>query len=434
MVGRGVERRGQAAGDRAGAVCQHLAKHLKFRADPVAQRPREVHPVRLRQDRFVVIGILIPIDREVIDVVRRQRLAETHVPVGKRDDVEHPRRAHRRGGAARGRDDAAIAGGTRANEGAGCVERAAHEAAIVARVGAEAVVEIVVANHRPGRVREGQAVPGRGDIAREPDVLVAGELALIQPEKIPVIIIERQQQIAPAAVEIASVGDLDVPVVAAAVLRHAAAGANRQAVVVRAGDGIHDARGRVGAVDRRSAVAQDLDSRHGRGGKLVHVDCHRGHTALGLADRMRRQPAAVEQDERIARPDTAEIDRGVVAAGVGAERITLVERDRTSDRERFEQFGRRGHGAQVEVLHANDSHGQRLLLFEPPDVGTGDGEGLHQLRLGARGRTGRRRRSGRRLRGQSGGEGEGRQSNNTIWFHGAVACRVNGGQIMVGRG
>ena len=65
--------------------------------------------------------------------------------------------------------------------------------------------------------------------------------------------IESQQEVALTMVEIAAVGDLDVPLVATAVLGDAAAGAERESVEITTGDGIDDTAGGIGAVAAKLA-------------------------------------------------------------------------------------------------------------------------------------------------------------------------------------
>ena len=214
------------------------------------------------------------------------------------------------------------------------------------------------------------------------------------------VVVEREEEVAFAAVEIAALGDLDVPVIAAAVLREAAAGAKAEAVVVAARDGIDDAGRGIGAVDGRGAVAQHLDARHGGGGELVHVGRERRDATFGHTDRVRREAAAVEKYEGVAGAKATESDRAVVAAGVGPKGVALVEGDRAADRKRVEQLGGGDGAPEIEVLQAQHGDRQRLLLVEPTDIGTRDREGLHGDRIGFLfGTTRRGGRRGRRRRG-----------------------------------
>ena len=378
VVGRSIERRREAAGEGTGVVSHELAEEFGVLIELVAQDAHEIEAVSLRQRGFVVVGVLIPIDGEIVDVVRRERLAEPGVSVGQGDEIEGAvGRQGGRGAAGRG-DDAAIAGGAGTDEGTGGIVAAAQEAAEVARIGAQAVVEIVVAHDDAGGIGDGQTVPRSGDVAGGADVLIAGKLALIQPEEIAVEEIEGEEEVAAAGVEGVAVGDFDVPLVAPAVLGEAAAAADRAAVEIPARDRVDDAAGGVGAVDRGGPVAQDLHAGHRGGGELVDVDGERRHAALGLRNRMRGHAPAVEEHEGVAGADTAEVDGVVVAAGVGTEGVALVEHDGAADGQGVEDLGGRGHAAQIKIVGADHRDRERRLLIDAFNIRTGDREGLHR--------------------------------------------------------
>ena len=85
------------------------------------------------------------------------------------------------------------------------------------------------------------------------------------------------------------------------------------------GNVIHNASDGVGAVNGRGAVAQDFDALKAAIGQGVDVGGERRSAGFRLADRVRRETTAVEEDEGIARRNTAERDAGIVTASGGAE-------------------------------------------------------------------------------------------------------------------
>ena len=287
----------------------------------------------------------------------------------------HEKRPGRRGRERRRRcgrgADPRVADGARADEVARGIKRTAHEIAEQRRRGA--VVEIGVGG-----------APGLLHVAHAANVGITGELAVARAEEFAVIDVDHRDQTGLAAVEKFAAAHGGTPVLGAAAGGETAAQGHIVAVVVAPQNRVHHAGGGIGAVDRRSAVTQHFDALDRGGGKLVHVDRERGHTALGLADRVRREPAAVDEHERVARADAAEVERGVVTAGVGPEDVGLGEREDAPVRQELEQLGRRGRGANVEVVEIEHGNRQRGLLVDAADVRTGDGEGFEFNRLARR--------------------------------------------------
>jgi cation diffusion facilitator CzcD-associated flavoprotein CzcO len=248
-----------------------------------------------------------------------------------------------------------FADGARADEVARGIKRTAHEIAEQRRRGA--VVEIGVGG-----------APGLFDLAHAANVGITGELAVARAEEFAVIDVDHRDQTGLAAVEKFAAAHGRTPVLGAAAGGETAAQGHIVAVVVAPQNRVNHAGGGIGAVDRRSAVTQHFDALDRGGGKLVHVDRERGHTALGLANRVRREPAAVDEHERVARADAAEVERGVVTAGVGPEDVGLGEREDAPVRQELEQLGRRGRGANVEVVEIEHGNRQRGLLVDAADV------------------------------------------------------------------
>src|SRR5262245_42810314 len=99
---------------------------------------------------------------------------------------------------------------------------------------------------------------------------------------------------------------------------------------------------------------------------------------------MRRQAAAVDEYERAAGPEAADVDRGVVTAGALAGRLLLSEERRVGNCDRFKEIRWRRCAAQFHVLAIDDEDGKGRLQLRAPDVGSGDSEGLEFHRLDVR--------------------------------------------------
>ena len=167
------------------------------------------------------------------------------------------------------------------------------------------------------------------------------------------------------------------------------------------GDVIHDASDGVGAVDGRGAVTQDFNALEAAVGQRVDVGRERRSAGFRLADRMRREPTTVEEDERIARGNTTERDAGVVTASGGAEGRGFVAGQAGDLRERSQQFGGLRGIAHFEFAGGQHGHGQDFFLIEAFDVGTGDGESLELDGLIDRLSGGREGQHGARQQGET---------------------------------
>lgn len=111
-------------------------------------------------------------------------------------------------------------------------------------------------------------------------------------------------------------------------------------VEIVAQHGVDHTAHRIGAVDRGSAIAQHLEAPYSADWNGVSIDrCHR-HQVLGLITRMEDHTSAVEQHQRVAGAQRAEIDRGNVAARIvdAAGCALFVEADIARLRYRTEKF------------------------------------------------------------------------------------------------
>ena len=89
---------------------------------------------------------------------------------------------------------------------------------------------------------------------------------------------------------------------------------------------IHHPRDRVGAVDRRGAVAQDIDPLDAAIRELVDVHGQGRNAVFVPTDRMGGDATAIEQDEGVAGSEPAERDISVVAARILGRKRRLVTR------------------------------------------------------------------------------------------------------------
>ena len=126
-------------------------------------------------------------------------------------------------------------------------------------------------------------------------------------------------------------------------------------------DSVDHASHGVRAVDGRGAVEQDFDPAHAHGGDRVGVDGDDRHQVLGLGARVVHHAAAVEQDQRVAGAQRAQVDRGGIAAGVveAADGAGGVEGDIAQLRDGPEQIVARhgGDGVQLLLAHHGDRQG-----------------------------------------------------------------------------
>jgi hypothetical protein len=88
------------------------------------------------------------------------------------------------------------------------------------------------------------------------------------------------------------------------------------------------------------------------------------------------ETAAVEEDQGVTGADAAEVDVGVVAAGVGAAVLGFVEWDVGHLREGGEHLDRREGVANLDLLDVENGDREDFFLVEAFNVGAGDGEGL----------------------------------------------------------
>jgi len=131
---------------------------------------------------------------------------------------------------------------------------------------------------------------------------------------------------------------------------------------------------RVRPVDRRRAVAQHLDPLDRADRQRIGVDRLHRHEILGLGARRQDQAAAVEQHQRVAGAEIAQVDRGIVAARIVevAGGAGLLELDVAGLGQRAEDVVARHAPGRLDTVLAEDRHGQRARGLGALDPRTGD--------------------------------------------------------------
>src|SRR5687768_11202033 len=92
------------------------------------------------------------------------------------------------------------------------------------------------------------------------------------------------------------------------VLRHADSGAKLRAAKIPTGDIIDHACDSVRSIDRRGPITQQVDALETPSRQLVDVDGKTKLARVGGRHGVRSHPTAIEQHERVARADTAQVD------------------------------------------------------------------------------------------------------------------------------
>ena len=262
--------------------------------------------------------------------------------------------------------------------------------------------------HAAGAEAEHRRKRGAAGIRRQPAIRLEGvrEIAVVAAQDGVALDAQRAEGIPAILVEVAVAEQQAAAVdVTTAFLGHVDEAGDLCALVVALGDEVDHAADRVGAVDRRCAVAQHLDAldRGERDG--VEVD----RAALQA---MGGDAAPVEQHQRGVGALAAEVGarHAVVAAqgvlhdaGVAGEVVGPV----AGDVEVHQQLLGGGDALGIDLLLGDRGDGQRLLDLDALDARTGDGHlvegldrGLGVLRPGLLGHGGQR---GGGERGQQGG-------------------------------
>jgi hypothetical protein len=175
------------------------------------------------------------------------------------------------------------------------------------------------------------------------------------------------------------------------VLRRAEGDVRREAPVVAPQDDVDDAGDRIRAVDRRAAVLEDLDPIDRIERDQVEVG---EHLLAVVGQAVRRDPPAVQQDERRCGAEAAQRDARSARSEAGAG--SLRHRALVVDCERLQVLGDAGPRRLLDLFARHRRHRRCGLGVDAADVRSGDLDALERLR--------RRRRSRLCERGGTGAE------------------------------
>ena len=161
------------------------------------------------------------------------------------------------------------------------------------------------------------------------DIAGAGIVPLAGPQLAARAVVAHDRDIGAAVIEVTTGLQAEVVLAHAGAFGTAATGLDGQAFEIRSQDRVDHAGDRIGAVQGRGPVEQDLDpaDAHGRNG--IGVDRGHRHQVFRLGARVQDHPATVQQHQGVAGAQAAQVDGGRVAARVvdAAHVLGLVEGD-----------------------------------------------------------------------------------------------------------
>ena len=247
-----------------------------------------------------------------------------------------------------GRPDAAAEGlATWVDENVrGRSERRDHECARTAARGKAALRRYVAIERRYGEVAIGRVQLGAMSIARgEQDVVCIG---LVAPEQVRRI-------------------------VAVTVLERRVRALERQSLEAAPRNEVHDARDRVRAVSGCRTVLQHFDAFDRAERQQVHIDAQQ-------RDRRHRQAPAIEQHERSAAVETAQIDADRARAEQHTAGVRLADRS-LRRRQRANHIEYRGAASPLDLVAIDHGDRKRRVFNCTFDIGTGHDDLLDRLRV-----------------------------------------------------
>ena len=171
------------------------------------------------------------------------------------------------------------------------------------------------------------------------------------------VIVEEQRDIAPTVVDVLAAVEREVELPHARAFGGAVLAGDGPAVHVVAQHRVDHARNRVRAIDGGGAVAQDLKTLQTRNRDRVGVvGQHRNQVFIRLRRRVADDAAAVQQHQRIADAQIAQVDRaGVAARRVGGRRqIAGVEGHVAHLRDGAQQLIARSRAGGQDLFFADD--------------------------------------------------------------------------------
>ena len=301
-----------AINDRAGAVVIEIGEGGQVWAQVIFATQENIFPGGLRLQRAGVVEVPIVFFAWPAGGASRSRRRDTRLTSARGwQEKEAARRREESGRYARGtlvrNEERAILVATGAHDGV--------ELAVGARGRALEERRVGVDIPRGRRAGDLIAVGGKGPVAQE------GALAIIP--------VGREREPAFFVREIEAVRERGAILRTVAVLGGAKAQRQLGTAKTAVHDVIHHPRDGVGAVDRRGAVAQDVDPLDAAVRELVDVHGQGRNAVFVPTDRMGSDAPAIEQDEGVAGSEPAERDVGVVAARIlGGERRLVTGQTR----------------------------------------------------------------------------------------------------------
>nr|WP_229425366.1 hypothetical protein [Massilia sp. Se16.2.3] len=203
---------------------------------------------------------------------------------------------------------------------------------------------------------------------------LSDEAALARTQAVELLEVEHAEHVKTIGREVAEAGaEAGGAFAGAAMLGARGGGGQVDARIVLAGDEIDHAADGVGAVDRRGAVLQYLDTLDRPGGDVVQVDAGivAGGGEVG-------QAAAVEQYQCRRHAQAAHVGAVHAALARGAVRNAgTVRQGRRVGADVAHQFGRGGDAHLVDGFARNHFHRQRRFAVEPLDRGARDQHPLY---------------------------------------------------------
>ena len=331
----------------------------------MVEEPEQVDALVLADDRAQVVRIVAQV---VVGAGGRQAaIVEADAGTGRRDAAFVGRRLDVEDSAGRQRHAIDLRGRGRAGEAIGQPRELAPDRIV------GAIVEI-------GVVLEGRPGEQRPHVARTRVEPVAGE------QGIAIIVGAEQRDVRAALVEGMPGLERALELHLTRIVGEAELALDRNALQIALEHGVDHARHRVRAVDRGRAVQQHLYPAHACNRDRIGVDALHRHQILGLRAGMEHHAATVQQHQRIAGAERAQVDGRRVAARIvdAAGVATLVEGNVADLRDRSEQVVAAGRAGRLDIVLAQDRHRQDIGHVGALDLGADDDDFLLDIGRGRR--------------------------------------------------
>ena len=202
-------------------------------------------------------------------------------------------------------------------------------------------VELSPGSERRGVAEIRVAFPRGPDDARIEAAVAAARIEPVARRRAAIlVVIAVNREIGAAIVEIEAVSATEAVGVTADVIGETVVGGKEPAVQPTLQDGVDHTRDSVGPVDRRCAIAQHLDPPNAARADRIGVGRDDGYEQLGLEPWVVDHAAPVDQEQRVSRPERAQVNRGDIATHAvdPARRVLFVECYETGLRDGSEKF------------------------------------------------------------------------------------------------